>query len=148
MKHMRPLCPYICNITFELFLKQSEVCWKIMLSAQWLGWVFISRACFRKIFQFIIRSWLIYMGLSPWAAYVCILAPLTTSVIHGRAFVMRLPVVLSVPDVCKDFCVQVYPKRYGLYQAVWKFCGKFVMLVSLSLTDGTRLLHSWSGIRD
>ena len=82
------------------------------------------------------------MGLSPRAVYVCILATATTAVISGRAFIAWLPVVLSVPDVCEDCCVQAHPDEYGLYNAVLKFCCKFVMLISVSLTDGTRLLHS------
>lgn len=119
--------------TLEFILEQSEVSCKIMDSGQWLGWVLIARACFRKIYQFIICSWLIiFMRLSPWAAYVHIVAPLANICrVCGGAFIMWVPVVLSVPDVCKDCCVQIHPKEQSSYEVFWKFYCKFAMLVSV-----------------
>lgn len=111
--------------TLEFILEQSEVSCKIMDSGQWLGWVLIARACFRKIYQFIICSWLIiFMRLSPWAAYVHIVAPLANICrVCGGAFIMWVPVVLSVPDVCKDCCVQINPRN----RAHTRFFGNFTV---------------------
>lgn len=130
-----------CNITFEFILKQSEVFCKIMHSGQWPGWVLIARACFRKIFQFAICSWLIFTGLSPWAAYVHTAATLVN--------ICRVWWGIHHVGDCGSVCTRcmarllwkIHPKEYSSYQAFWKFCCEFVMLVSVSLTDGARLLH-------
>lgn len=74
--------------------------------------------------------------------HMCTQQPhLSTSVACGGAFIMWVTVVLSVPDVWQDCCGKIHPKEYSSYQAFWKFCCEFVMLVSVSLTDGARLLH-------